>query len=67
MAFVVKLTSRTGGVFWLSAANRDGSRTLAARENAGLFQKYEDGNIAIRKLPQTFKGSGRTFSVEPAD
>jgi hypothetical protein len=66
MAFVVKLTSRTGGVSWLSAANGDGSRTLAARENAGLFERYEDANVAIRKLPQAFKGVGRTFSVEPA-
>jgi hypothetical protein len=65
--FVIKRTSRTGGVFWLSPANGDGIRTLAARENAGLFQRYEDANVAIRKLPQAFKGVGRTFSVEPAD
>jgi hypothetical protein len=67
MAFVVKITSRTGGVCWLSAANENGFRTLATRESADLFQKYEDANIAIRKLPRTFKGIGRAFSVEPAD
>jgi hypothetical protein len=66
MPFIIKLTSRTGGVFWLSAPSEDGSCTLAARENAGLFRRYEDGNIAIRKLPREFKGVGRTFSVEPA-
>jgi hypothetical protein len=66
MPFVVKMTSRTGGVGWLSAANEDGFRKLGTRESADEFQKYEDGNIAIRKLPQAFKGIGRTFSVEPA-
>ena len=66
MPFVVKLTSRTGGVFWLSAANENGFRALAGRESADVFQKYEDANVAIRKLPQAFKGMGRTFSVEPA-
>jgi len=66
MPFVIKLTNRIGGVSWLSAANRDGSRTPAARESADVFRTYEDGNIAIRKLPQAFKGIGRTFLVEPA-
>jgi len=65
--FVVKLTSRTGGVSWVGAANEDGLRALVTRESADVFQKYEDANIAIRKLPQTFKGNGRIFSVEPAD
>jgi hypothetical protein len=67
MQFVVKLTSRTGGVFWLSAANAEGTRTLATRENADVFRSYEDANIAIRKLPQAFKGIGRAFSVESVD
>jgi hypothetical protein len=67
MPFIVKLTCRTGGVSWLSPANKSGLRTLASRESADVFQKYEDGNTAIRKLPPTFKGIGRTYSVEPAD
>jgi len=67
MPFVVKLTSRASGVSWLSAANDGDVRTLAGRESADVFQKYEDANVAIRKLPQAFKGPGRTFSVEPAD
>ena len=32
MPFVVKLTSRTGAVCWLSAANENGIRTLGTRE-----------------------------------
>jgi len=40
---------------------------FAGRESADVFEKYEDANIAIRKLPQAVKGPGRTFSVEPAD
>jgi hypothetical protein len=67
MPFVVKLTSRTGAVCWLSAANENGIRTLGTRASADVFQKYEDGNIAIRKLPPAFKAIGRTFSVESAD
>jgi hypothetical protein len=65
MPYVIKLTSRTGGIAWISPANKSGLRTLASRESADVFQKYEDGNVAIRKLPQAFKGIGRTFSVEP--
>jgi hypothetical protein len=67
MPFIVKLTSRIGGVSWLSRAKESGLRTLASRESAEVFHNYEDGNIAIRKLPPAFKGIGRTFSVEPTD
>jgi hypothetical protein len=67
MPFAVKLTTRLGAVSWLSAPNADGLRTLAARENAELFPRYEDANLAIRKLPVGFKGVGRIFSIEPAD
>jgi hypothetical protein len=65
MPFVIKLTCRASGVAWLSAANNGGVRSLAGRESADVFEKYEDANIAIHKLPQAFKGPGRTFSVEP--
>jgi hypothetical protein len=67
MPFVIKLTSRIGGVSWLSAANRDGSRTPAARESADVFRTYEDGNIAIRKLPRAFEDVGLIFSVKSVD
>ena len=67
MPFVVKLTSRIGGVCWLSAPNAEGIRTPASREGAELFPRYEDANLAIRKLPEEFKGIGRVFSVEPTD
>jgi hypothetical protein len=66
MDFVVKLTSRDLGVCWLSAANEAGLRSLATREQAGISQSYEDANLAIRKLPQAFKGTGRIYSVESA-
>jgi hypothetical protein len=67
MPFVVKLTSRIGGVFWLGPAKKSGLRTLASRECAEVFHQYEDGNAAIRKLPPALKGMGRTLSVEPAE
>jgi hypothetical protein len=66
MPFVIKLTSRTGGMFWLSAANAEGIRMITTRESAGVFRTYEDANTAIRKLPQAFKVIGRIFSVESA-
>jgi hypothetical protein len=65
--FVVKITSRIGGVCRLSAANEKGFRTLSNRAWAGVFETYEDANLAIRKLPQAFRVVGRTFSVEPAN
>jgi len=67
MPFVIKRKSRTGFDCWLSVPNANGFRSLASRESAEVFHKYEDGNIAIRKLPPAFKGIGRTFSVEPTD
>jgi hypothetical protein len=67
MPFVVQLTSRIGGVCWLSAADENDIRTLGTREWAAVFETYEDANLAIRKLPQAFKGVGRSFSVEPAN
>jgi hypothetical protein len=67
MPFVIKLTSRTGGVCWLSIPNAEGSRMLVSRESADVFRKYEDANRAIRKLPSAFKGVGRAFSVESLD
>jgi hypothetical protein len=67
MPFVVKLTGRIGVVCWLSAPNTEGIRTLATRENAGLFQRYEDANVAIRKMPLDTDRSGLVFWVESAD
>ena len=66
VSFLVKLTSRIG-VCWLSAPNAEGLRTFATREKAGLFARYEDANLAIRKLPEAFKVIGRIFSVETTD
>ena len=64
VSFVVKLTSRIGDVCWLNAPNAEGLSTFATREKAGLFARYEDANLAIRKLPEAFKIIGRIFSVE---
>jgi hypothetical protein len=66
MPFVVKLTSRIGAC-WLSAPSAEGIRTFATREKAGLFARYEDANLAIRKLPEALKVIGRIFSVETTD
>jgi hypothetical protein len=67
MVFVVKLTSPTGGVSWLSTPNVDGIRTLVVRKRAEVFQTYEDAHVAIRKMPLDTDKSGTIFSVESAD
>ncbi len=67
MTFVVKLTSRTGGVSWLSTPSVDGIRTLVVRERAELFQTYQDAHVAIRKMPLDTDKSGAIFPVESAD
>jgi hypothetical protein len=66
MAFVVKATGRTGNVCWLSAANKDGFRTLATREDADVFPASREAHIAIAKLPRAFE-EVVTFSVKSAD
>ena len=64
MPFVVKMTSRTGGVGWLSAANEKGFRTLAPRKMAGVFPTFTDARTAIAVLPPAFADVGLIFSVE---
>jgi hypothetical protein len=51
----------------LSAPNTEGIRTLATRENAGVFQRYEDAHVAIGKMPLDTDRSGLIFWVESAD
>jgi hypothetical protein len=67
MAFVVKATGRTGTVCWLSAANKKGFRTLATREDAGVFPTVVDARTAIVTLPRALEDAGLIFSVESAD
>jgi hypothetical protein len=67
MAFVVKATGRTGTVCWLSAANESGFRTLATRDDAGVFPTVTDAHTAIAKLPRAFGDIGLFFSVESVD
>jgi hypothetical protein len=64
MAFVVKATGIRGNVCWLSAANAEGFRTLATREDADLFPTVTDAHVAIAKLPRAFEDIGLIFSVE---
>jgi hypothetical protein len=65
--FVVKATGRTGHIHWLSVANKDGFRTIAARAMAGVFETETDARIAIAKLPRAFGDVGLIFYVERAD
>jgi hypothetical protein len=49
MPFVVKLTSRIGGVCWLSAPNAEGFRTFATREMPAVsaIRRREPGDPKI--------------------
>ena len=67
MAFVVKATGIRGNVCWLSAANEAGFRTLATREDAGVFPTVTEAHTAIAQLPRAFRDIGLIFSVESAD
>ena len=67
MTFVVKATGRTGTVCWLSAANESGFRTLATRDDAGVFLTVTDAYTAIANLPRAFVNIGMFFSVESVD
>jgi hypothetical protein len=67
MKFVVKATGIRGNVCWLSAAIKDGFRTLATREDASFFQTVVDARTAIAKLPSAFEDIGLSFSVESAE
>jgi hypothetical protein len=66
MEFVVKATGIRGNVCWLSAANQDGFRTLATREDADIFPTVTDAHTAIPKLPRPFEDIGLILSVESA-
>jgi hypothetical protein len=68
MGFVVKLTTPTGTVCWLSAPTARGIRTLDTRTNAEVFETQEDARIAIERMPPEFvKGGSASFSIESAD
>ena len=63
MPFVVRATSRTGTISWLSAPSVDGFRTLTTRDHADVFQTVADAHTAIATLPRAFEDSGLIFSV----
>jgi hypothetical protein len=67
MGFVVKALGRTGTVCWLSEADETGSRSLATRSMAGVFNTIQDAQTAIVKLPRAYQDAGLVFYIERAD
>jgi hypothetical protein len=68
MGFVVKATGPfLGSPAWLTTPWPDGSRSVAIREVAAVFQTAEDASVAIEEMPRILKDAGIIFSVESAD
>jgi hypothetical protein len=67
LKLVVKLTSPSGTVCWLSAPTAKRIRIVVGRERAEVFDTLEDAQMAIRTMPDVFVRDGAVFSVEPAD
>jgi len=64
MKFVVKGTTPSRDVVWLSAADADGFRNLVRLRMAEQFQNAGDAQLAIANLPQPFREAGFFFWVE---
>jgi hypothetical protein len=67
MGFVVKLTSPTGTVCWLSAPTAKGLRILVGRDRAEVFEPPKEAQMAIQTMPDVFVRDGAVFSIESAD
>jgi hypothetical protein len=67
MKLVVKLTSHTGSVCWLSAPTPKALRVVVGHERAEVFETPEDAQRAIQTMPDVFVRDGAVFSVESAD
>jgi len=66
MQFVVKATSGTGSICWLTVRNAKGNRMLGPRWMAGVFETEAEARIAIAKMPQDIEKSSLVFAVEKA-
>jgi hypothetical protein len=67
MPFVIKMTTPSQNVCWLSAAKAFGTRTFGPREKAEVFNRQSDAQAVIAKLPRSLIEGGAAFSVEAAD
>ena len=64
MKFVVKGTTPSGDVVWLSPPDSDGFRNLGPRQTAEVFQERSDARLAIAEMPRPFRDAGFFFWVE---
>ena len=66
MPFVIKMTTPSNNVCWVSAAKSFGARTLGPREKAELFPTQAAAHAAIASIPQSIAGTGVIFSIHSA-
>jgi hypothetical protein len=64
--FVVKATSATGQIMWVSPPRPGNQRVFGPRENAERFRTRGEARSAIGQMPQAFEHAGFTFAVEEA-
>jgi hypothetical protein len=65
--FVVKATSATGQVRWISPPRPGNYRLFGPRENAEVFRTRGEAHSAIGKIPRAFEHAGFTVSVDAAE
>jgi hypothetical protein len=63
MRFVISATGPTG-TYWLSEPNEKGLRSLARREDAGVFPTIAAADHAIAQMALSFANAGILFAVE---
>jgi hypothetical protein len=67
MGFVVRATSRTGAINWISPPGFADIRVLGPREDAEIFGTWIEANAAIDSMPVQLERDGVRFTVEPAE
>jgi hypothetical protein len=63
MKFVVKGTTPSRDVVWLSLPDSDGFRNLGPLQTAEEFQDKSDARLAIAEMPRPFRDAGFFFWV----
>jgi len=66
MPFVIKMTTPSNNVCWVSTAKSFGARTFGPKEKAEIFKRQADAHAVIANLPRSVLYGGAVFSVEGA-
>jgi hypothetical protein len=67
IGFVVKMSSSSGMLIWVSPPTDGFHPILGSRDNAEVFSTREDAHAAIGRMPIAFQNAAFLFTIEPAD